>query len=79
MTAFPCTRRLVKQYLAWQWRLYGKRCFVRQLVAHVALMVLVTYVAVASKYKLLETGASLHRCGYASVRVPVAIETTARL
>ena len=49
-----CTIRLIKQYLQWQWRLYGHTHFKRELAVHLWLIVLVTYVGITSKYKHLE-------------------------
>lgn len=43
-----------------QWRLYGRKHFVTNLVQHVIFLVLVTYVAITSKYVMLDPGGELY-------------------
>ncbi|PNW77116.1 hypothetical protein CHLRE_10g422750v5 [Chlamydomonas reinhardtii] len=57
---FLLSHMLVKQYMHWQWRLYGRKHFVTNLVQHVIFLVLVTYVAITSKYVMLDPGGELY-------------------
>ncbi|GIL61931.1 hypothetical protein Vafri_16251 [Volvox africanus] len=57
---FLLCHMLVKQYLMWQWRLYGRRFFIGNLVQHVVLLVLVTYITITSSYKRLRPGGEVY-------------------
>ncbi|KAG2433162.1 hypothetical protein HYH02_012705 [Chlamydomonas schloesseri] len=57
---FLLSHMLVKQYMQWQWRLYGRKHFVSNLVQHLIFLVLVTYVAITSKYVTLEPDGELY-------------------
>ncbi|GLI65654.1 hypothetical protein VaNZ11_009254 [Volvox africanus] len=57
---FLLSHMLVKQYLQWQWRLYGRRNFIGNLVQQVALLVLVTYIAITSLYKWLRSDGEVY-------------------
>ncbi|GLC50121.1 hypothetical protein PLESTB_000344300 [Pleodorina starrii] len=57
---FLLQHMLVKQYLQWQWRLYGRRFFIGNFVQHVSMLLLVTYIAITSMYKWLEPNGAVY-------------------
>ncbi|GIM11421.1 hypothetical protein Vretimale_14934 [Volvox reticuliferus] len=59
---FLLSHMLVKQYLQWQWRLYGRRFFIGNIIQQMSLLVLVTYIAITSMYKWIRPGQVYEYC-----------------